>query len=398
MKEEDLTTHSQFQSNGAGPTGRATDLVDSAEAFTQVLEWLQGVPIIALDTEADGMHSYREKMCLLQISDGQRHCLVDPLAGFDLAPLFQLLEKKEFILHDCDFDLSIIQRTYAPFQPEHIFDTMLAARFCGYTNFGLAAMVKSLFDADLEKESQRCDWSQRPLSETMRHYAVCDVVYLHEMRRRLSEKLEEMGRMDWYRQTLERNVTDILNRPQATSEASFWRLNKKPRFKGRSLAVLRAVWEWREELAQQWDRPPFKVVRGHEVVQIAEDSLGGRKLRVSGRAQKHIKDLQDYLRKARELPEQELPQRSAPRRSRPAPEEEDLFTALKKHRNRVAEETGVEPGLLCPNTKLLVLARDPGSVEEELLPWQKEVLGITTPDDVKGFEAAAGAGSSREEE
>jgi ribonuclease D len=337
------------------------------------------------------MHSYYEKMCLVQISDGRQHFLVDPLAGLDLRRFFRLLETREMVLHDCDFDLSIIRRTLPRFQPGQVFDTMLAARFCGYRSFGLAALVEEFFGVELEKESQRCDWSQRPLSEQMKRYAIGDVFYLIPLRDALLDQLKHKQRLDWYQQTLERNITEILNRPETPADNAFWRLNKKPRFRGRQLAILKAVWQWREDLARDLDRPPFKVLRGHEVVNVVYDTEKGKKPRLYGRAKKGLADLERAIETAGKLPEEKWPSRDFGQSSRPSPEEEKVFQKLKNHRNQVSERHDLEPGLACPNAKLQALARDPESVADELLPWQQEILALNSSEDVRQFRDDAGA-------
>ena len=77
---------------------------------------------IAVDTEADSLHCYFEKLCLVQLSFAEKDYLVDPLAGFDLQPLCAALAEKEIVLQGADFDLRLLRRTHG-FQRDAKFST-----------------------------------------------------------------------------------------------------------------------------------------------------------------------------------------------------------------------------------------------------------------------------------
>jgi len=96
----------------------------------------------ALDTEADSMHNYPEKVCLIQLSIRGSHYLVDPLSGLDLQPLGPLLRDPGVtkILHGADYDLRVLQRDFG-FVIQGLFDTMVAARLVGEDAVGLAALL-----------------------------------------------------------------------------------------------------------------------------------------------------------------------------------------------------------------------------------------------------------------
>src|SRR5262249_11498738 len=158
---------------------------------------------VALDTEADSLHCYREKLCLLQISIPKRDVIVDPLAKIDLAPLREALADKEVVLHGADYDLRLLRRNLN-FVPTRIFDTVIAARMIGIREFSLAALVKRFFEIDLAKGSQKANWAQRPLSEKMAEYAINDTRYLLPLAERLEAELESRGRTKWFRQSCQR--------------------------------------------------------------------------------------------------------------------------------------------------------------------------------------------------
>src|SRR5579862_604340 len=125
---------------------------------------------VAVDTEADSLHAYPEKLCLIQISLRESDVLIDPLAGMDLQPLLALLQGKELILHGADYDLRLLFRTFQ-FVPNLVFDTMWAARLLGYPEFGLRDLVRHHLGVALEKGPQKMNWARRPLPERMANYA-----------------------------------------------------------------------------------------------------------------------------------------------------------------------------------------------------------------------------------
>ena len=123
-----------------------------ADLITQIVPHAR----VAIDTEADSLHCYREKLCLLQISTREHDAIVDPLANVDLAPLTSALADKEIILHGADYDLRLLRRNLN-FVPRKIFDTAIAARMIGIREFSLAALVKKYFDVELPKGSQKAN-------------------------------------------------------------------------------------------------------------------------------------------------------------------------------------------------------------------------------------------------
>ena len=152
-------------------------MITSARGLADLITEVEPHGRVALDTEADSLHCYREKLCLLQISVPGHDAIVDPLASVDLAPLRDALVGKEIVLHGSDYDLRLLRRNMS-FVPKQIFDTVIAARMTGIREFSLAALVKRYFDVELAKGSQKANWAQRPLSAKMAEYAINDTRYL----------------------------------------------------------------------------------------------------------------------------------------------------------------------------------------------------------------------------
>src|SRR5438105_12202752 len=140
---------------------------------------LQGRPAVALDTESDSLHHHREKVCLVQVGVEEGGWLVDPLAARDLSALAPLLADPAVVkvLHGADYDVTTLKRDFG-FAFAGLFDTMIAARFLGLPEIGLQALLRREFGVTLTKESQKDDWSRRPLTAAQEAYALADVAHL----------------------------------------------------------------------------------------------------------------------------------------------------------------------------------------------------------------------------
>ncbi len=180
--------------------------MDTAEALALLIEALKGTARVGMDTEADSLHHYFEKVCLIQLSFMGANYVIDPLAGFPLAEFFEVLSQKELILQGADYDLRMLKKTFG-FRPKApVFDTMLAAQVLGYEKIGLSALVERFCGVLLPKTGQKSDWSRRPLPEGWLNYASDDTKYLEALAGALSENLQKLNRAGWHRECCDRVV------------------------------------------------------------------------------------------------------------------------------------------------------------------------------------------------
>ena len=181
-------------------------VIDTDEKLAVLVTRLPVDRWIALDTEADSLHAYPEKLCLLQVSVPGADELVDPLARMNLLPLLDRLKRNELILHGADYDLRLLGRAHG-FVPRVVFDTMEAARLVGQREFGLTHLVKKYLSVELEKGPQKANWASRPLTERMQTYALNDTRYLRGLADvlKLSRQLG-MGRAESACRTFSVNV------------------------------------------------------------------------------------------------------------------------------------------------------------------------------------------------
>ena len=167
-------------------------LVADPAALAELLDDVRSEPVIALDTESNSFHVYRERVCLLQISTRAADFVVDPLA-VDVTPLGAVLcDGRETVLHGADYDVRCLKREYGWRFPR-LFDTMAAARRLGRPGLGLSALVEQHFGARLSKSFQRSDWGRRPLTREQIAYAALDTHFLLPLHELLTRELAERG-------------------------------------------------------------------------------------------------------------------------------------------------------------------------------------------------------------
>src|SRR5438105_3696338 len=199
-----------------------SEVIDTEQKLEIFLPVLQAATWVAVDTEADSLHAYPEKVCLIQISTIAGDRLIDPLACLNLDPLLDALSGHELIMHGADYDLRLLRRHH-DFVPSAIFDTMLAARLLGLRQFGLGFLVDQYLQVKLEKGPQKANWALRPLTERMERYARCDTHYLKPLTDRLRPELEAKGRLAWHQESCARLIFDT-GRSKPADMDSVWRI------------------------------------------------------------------------------------------------------------------------------------------------------------------------------
>ena len=332
-------------------------------------------PWVAIDTEADSLHAYPEKLCLLQISLPDGDELIDTLAGLDLTELLDAFHDHELILHGADYDLRLFKRTY-DFEPDRLFDTMIAARLLGETQFGLGHLVQKFLNITLEKGPQKMNWAQRPLTPRMEAYARNDTRYLKPLSELLRKELKSRGRLTWLEQSCSQLIRDCaIVRPP---DPDAWRLKGSDRLTDRGRAILREIWLWREQEAIAANRPPFFVLSHDDIVYLAAQAahVPFNELRIPGRfSARRRETLLGAIDHGLRLPEKDLPKRKPREFNHPDVQMLRRFHILKKKRDEAAAKLEIDPTLIAPKAELLELARDK-SEAPLLLPWQLTLLGL----------------------
>jgi len=349
-------------------------MIATDSQLAELLPQLEGTDRIAVDTEADSLHCYFEKLCLVQLSFGGNDYLVDPLAGFDLSPLANALTEKEIVLQGADFDLRLLRRSMN-FVATRVFDTVIAARVLGIREFSLAALVEKFFGVVLVKGSQKANWAQRPLPRHMAEYAMNDTRYLLPLAERLEADLRERGRLEWFRQSCQRALEQT-SVQRARDEDEAWRVSGSGKLDGRTSAILRELWQWREKEAQAADRPAFHVLQNHLLLEAARTFAAGESPDFRHFSARRRQAFREAAARALEMPESAWPVRRRRTGTRPTQQMEKAAEALRRRRDAVADEHGLEPSFIAPRGALDAVAADESRSTTLLVPWQRSLLEL----------------------
>jgi ribonuclease D len=245
-------------------------LVETPDDLERLASRLASEPRIALDTEANSLHAFRERVCVVQLSVPGLDAIVDPLLVPDLSPLRALVDRDglEVVMHGGDYDVTMLTREHR-FEFRRVFDTMIAATLLGDERVGLAALVEGSHGVALSKRFQTADWARRPLSPPMLEYLRNDTRFLLDLRDRLGERLAQADLVE--EAEIEFRRLAALRRPPPVDDPEAWREVKgaeKLRDAGR--AVLKALFAWRDERARGHDVPRFRILPNEGLVALAE--------------------------------------------------------------------------------------------------------------------------------
>lgn len=360
-------------------------LIETNRQLALVCESLRTETELALDLEADSLHHYREKVCLIQLSNRADTWLIDPLLVQDIGPLALLLSNPSLmtIFHGGDYDIRSLHRDFG-ITVANMFDTMIAAQFAGSTEFGLAALLRSNFGIELDKRFQKADWSKRPLTPEMADYAAHDTAHLLQLADLLREALQRLGRSTW---VAEECALIVANRmAEKGDEPLFMRCKGAGKLQRRSLAILEELLQLRDLQSRELDRPPFKVMPAEALLALAEkepESLHEMQ-GIAGLSPKLLerygKLLLEAVQRGKAVPEERLP--CYPRNSgETSPGIKTRMSLLKRWRDEFSTSLKLSPGLIAPNWLLERIAEQRPATMEQLAAvqgirrWQTEVWG-----------------------
>jgi ribonuclease D len=350
-------------------------VIDTQEKLAAFLPVVRAADWIAVDTEADSLHAYPEKVCLIQITTTAGDRLVDPLADLDLNRLLAALTGHQLIMHGADYDLRLLHKHHG-FTPTAIFDTMIAARLLGLRQFGLSSLVEEMLGIKLDKGPQKADWARRPLTERMEDYARNDTHHLRPLAKRLTADLTEKQRLDWHRESCARLIADC-TRVQPDDSDTAWRIKGSYGLNRAALAVLRELWHWREAEAIAANRPPFFILAHDKLVAIA-DATAARQA-VEPLLPRHLsprrrEGIAKAIKAGLVRPADKHPEILRHFTRRPSEPERRRYHVLEERRNTAAHHLGLDPTLIASRSVLGDLARDWDKHAPELMNWQRQLL------------------------
>jgi ribonuclease D len=248
----------------------------AADDVTALAERARAEGRLGLDTEFMPEGRYRPLLCLVQVSVGDQIWVLDPLAGFDHAPLASVLADPavEVMLHAGRQDVAILRREWRT-EFENVFDTQVAAGFAGFSaQAGYSGLLHDVLRIRLPKTASFTRWDARPLTDEQLRYARGDVEHLLPLADQIRERLLSTGRLEWARE----ECRAIAAASDERDPEEVWR--RLPRVTGldpRERAVAREIASWRERTAEREDRPVGAVVRDQTVVELAKRRPTGRR-------------------------------------------------------------------------------------------------------------------------
>ncbi len=360
----------------------SVEFVTEQSRLSEISQELSSEPTIALDLETDGLHHYPERVCLVQIASTDKIFLIDPLNATDLTPLRSVLASQDItkVFHGCDNDIRNLYK-YWNLTVNGLFDTRVAAQYMGVTQFGLDALITQFLGKTIEKSKsvQRSNWGYRPLPEKSLEYAADDVRYLFDLHFELKQKMESMGRTQWIHEECSR-LQDVRYK-QVDTEAIFLGAKGSHKLDGRSLAILKCLWDLRETEALRRARPPFHVISEESLVAIA--STPDIDIFESPDFENLSESFKSGIEKAIDDGKHAEPVTRPPfKRIRIDPGYAERLHQLKQWRRVTGEALGLDPAVIWPMASLERIAKSPEIISEEMQSldvraWQREQFGAS---------------------
>ncbi|MEK6375108.1 MAG: ribonuclease D [Acidobacteriota bacterium] len=354
--------------------------IDQQEPFERAMTRVAAQPVIAVDTEADSLHSYFDKVCLIQLSTADDDLIVDPLKKLDLAPFGAVLADRSIlkVLHGADYDLRILNRDFG-YTISNLIDTSVAAQLLGYEGIGLAALLERHFGVKVDKSHQRADWAMRPLTRNMLEYAATDTRHLIALAEKLRAELEALGRWEWALEEFGRLENVRFEKEEV--EEPFRRMKGLGALDRRALGIVQRLYDLRDALARKADRPPFKIFSNEIILETARlkpstpVDLESVKVIPSSQRARYGRDIVRIVREALAIDENALPQKAEARAWMRDKTLESRVNKLKAARDKVVKELKIDPAVLAPRHVLTAVA-EAGTLDVPAMrEWQKRVVG-----------------------
>ncbi|MBC8171945.1 MAG: HRDC domain-containing protein, partial [Anaerolineae bacterium] len=333
--------------------------IDSNEALSEVVTDLLIETLIGIDTESNSLHAYKERVCLIQLSSRSVDYIIDPLLITDMQPLGMLLAAPtiEKIFHASEYDVMCLKRDFG-FQIVNLFDTMIAARICGYRQVGLNNLLALHFGIDVDKSHQRDNWGERPLPEDSLRYAQMDTHYLPALHDLLYNELVERGHIDEALETFQEMGETIPPHDGRNFDPDgYWKIGQPNRLSSSEMGILRELYYLRETIAHDHDLPPFRIFSNQAMVDVAKRmpysprDLARIHNLPPAQVRRYGEQILEAVKRGREI---SLPQ--APFYRPPPADISDRYTALHTWRKNRAIQRGVESDVIVSRQTLWSLA------------------------------------------
>lgn len=277
-------------------------------AKARAFEW------IGLDTEFIAERYYQPLLCLIQTATPEGNFIIDPLTNrMDVTPFWNLIADgtHETIVHAGRLELEFCWRYTGRF-PKKVFDTQIAAGIIsGDYPAGYSKIVAHFLNIHTPGTESRSNWKFRPLSERQLAYAVDDIAYLHDVRDILAQMILKKNRWNWFQDEIASWMCGI---EHLVSPERWRRILNGSKWEPHELAIVRALWKWRDRIAQQRNCSARHVLRDDLILELAKrkisDVRGIRSIRGMEREDLHyqLPELSICISMAASIPESSCPQ------------------------------------------------------------------------------------------
>ena len=247
----------------------AEEIVTRPEELAACCEYLAGCRQFGFDTEFVGEDTYHPRLCLIQLATAERLILIDPVTAGPLDAFWNLVVDPDrlVIVHAGREEVRLC-RLWTGRMPGGLFDLQIAAGLAGLAYpLGHATLVNQVLDIQIAKAETLTEWRDRPLTPQQIRYAFDDVRYLLPVWRRLTDRLRELGRLEWAAEEFTRLAA--YSAPDEPALEKWRKLRGLGSLDRRRLAIVRKLSQWREEVAARINRPARTIVRDDLLIEIA---------------------------------------------------------------------------------------------------------------------------------
>jgi ribonuclease D len=354
------------------------EIVSQSAQLEAAVREIAGSIAIALDTESNSRHHYPEQLCLIQLATRQKIYIIDTISLRDIAPLEQVLADAAVmkVVHGADYDIRCLDRHHG-FRIRNLYDTSIAARFAGLTDFGLTALIKNMLGVTILKSErlQQSDWGRRPLSSEALDYASSDVRHLLDLQEVLEQRIQNLGRAAWVAEECARLEEVRYCAPNL--QTAYLGVKGARELDGAALAVLRSIYLFREEESRRQGRPPFFVIPDMALITLANNPTANLS-QVPGIGPVGLQRFGRRLQQALIDGQAELPIKIPPVIIECLNNEQVIrLRRLKAWRTALSTALFLDPALCWPTISLERLAKTPDTFEAEINSanirrWQRD--------------------------
>lgn len=373
------------------PIDTSPDPIVSQDQLDDLVAELRRAGTFAFDTEFIPERSYFPKLCLLQVATADRIAIVDPLAPVDLTGFAALLADPSIAktVHAAQSDLEPFAQLSGN-GPVNVFDTQIAAGFCGLTYpVSLSRLTEEILAIQMDKTSTLTQWDRRPLAEQQLTYAAQDVAHLLALRADLERRLDEAGNAAWAQEEFADRCSSVMR--SYDQDTAFRRIRGAEALPGVAQAVLRALLDWRDQAARNENIPVQELARDDVLLYIARDPKVSEHRLIARRLSEdvlraHGERLRMAIKRGLQLGAETAATPIAPRLS---PSEEFRSDSLWIVAQSLAVSQSISPALAVNHRETdalyrAILDKGPVAGQRIMMSWRREAIGERLVEVITG--------------